>query len=52
MCAAKIAMLITVSSADQVDAALGLAPIAGRFADGDRASIIDHLAASGRPSGS
>jgi hypothetical protein len=30
---------------DAVDAALGLAAIAGRFADGDLASIIDHLAA-------
>jgi hypothetical protein len=30
---------------DRVDGALGLAVIAGRFADGDLASIIDHLAA-------
>jgi predicted butyrate kinase (DUF1464 family) len=29
----------------RVDAALGLAAIAGRFAGGDLASIIDHLAA-------
>jgi hypothetical protein len=32
-----------------VDAALGLAAIAGRFADGDLASIIDHLAAELAP---
>ena len=33
------------SAPTTVDAALGLAAIAGRFADGDLASIIDHLAA-------
>ena len=37
--------LAAVVGADRVDAALGLAAIAGRFADGDLASIIDHLAA-------
>ena len=34
-----------VVGAEKVDAALGLAAIAGRFADSDLASIIDHLAA-------
>ena len=33
------------AGADRTDEALGLAAIAGRFADGDLASIIDHLAA-------
>jgi hypothetical protein len=32
-----------------VDQALGLAAIAGRFGDGDLASILDHLAAAGQP---
>jgi hypothetical protein len=35
----------TGTGTGKVDAALGLAAIAGRFADGDLASIIDHLAA-------
>ncbi len=35
--------------AGAVDQALGLAAIAGRFADDDLASIIDHLAAAGSP---
>jgi hypothetical protein len=34
-----------VVGADRVDAALGLAAIAGRSAGGDLASIIDYLAA-------
>src|SRR5215831_775532 len=34
-----------MARAVEVDAALGLAAIAGRFADADLASIIDHLAA-------
>jgi hypothetical protein len=42
---AKAVELAAVVGAGQVDAALGLAAIAGRFADGDLASIIDHLAA-------
>lgn len=42
---ARAVELATVVGADRVDAALGLAAIAGRFADGDLASIIDHLAA-------
>ena len=42
---ARAVELASVVGADKVDAALGLAAIAGRFADGDLASIIDHLAA-------
>ena len=42
---ARAAELAAVVGAGRVDAALGLAAIAGRFADGDLASIIDHLAA-------
>ena len=42
---ARAVELAAVVGADQADAALGLAAIAGRFADGDLASIIDHLAA-------
>jgi len=42
---ARAVELAAVVGAGQVDAALGLAAIAGRFADGDLASIIDHLAA-------
>lgn len=34
---------------ERVDQALGLAAIAGRFADGDLTSILDHLAAAGQP---
>jgi transposase len=43
-CAAELAAVV---GAGKVDAALGLAAIAGRFADGDLASIIDHLGAEG-----
>jgi hypothetical protein len=35
--------------AEQVDQALGLAAIAGRFAEDDLASILDHLATAGQP---
>jgi hypothetical protein len=42
---ARAVELAAVVGADRADAALGLAAIAGRFADGDLASIIDHLAA-------
>jgi transposase len=42
---ARAVELAAVVGADRVDAALGLAAIAGRFADGDLPSIIDHLAA-------
>ena len=41
---ARAVELAAVVGAGKVDAALGLAAIAGRFADGDLASIIDHLA--------
>ena len=46
---ARAAELAAVVGADRVDAALGLAAIAGRFADGDLASIIDHMAAERAP---
>jgi Mu transposase, C-terminal domain len=39
--------LAAVLGARRVDEALGLAAIAGRFADADLASICDHLAAAG-----
>jgi hypothetical protein len=42
---ARAVELAAVVGAERVGAALGLAAIAGRFADGDLASIIDHLAA-------
>jgi len=42
---ARAVELAAVVGSDKVDAALGLAAIAGRFAEGDLASIIDHLAA-------
>ena len=46
---ARAVELAAVVGAGKVDAALGLAAIAGRFADGDLASIIDHLAAERAP---
>jgi hypothetical protein len=46
---ARAAELAAVVGAGRVDEALGLAAIAGRFADGDLASIIDHLAAERAP---
>jgi transposase len=46
---ARAVELAAVVGSDRVDAALGLAAIAGRFADGDLASITDHLAAEGAP---
>jgi hypothetical protein len=46
---ARAVELAAVVGAARVDAALGLAAIAGRFADGDLASIIDHLAAERAP---
>lgn len=39
----RAAELATLVGADQVDRALGLAAEAGRFADGDLESIVDHL---------
>jgi hypothetical protein len=44
--AVELAALVGV---DAVDDALGLAAMSGRFADGDLASILDHLA-TGRSS--
>jgi Mu transposase-like protein len=47
----KMAQAVEVAAlvgAEAVDDALGLAAMAGRFGDGDLASILDHLAA-GRP---
>jgi transposase len=41
---ARAVELAAVVGTDRTDAALGLAAIAGRFAGGDLASIIDHLA--------
>ena len=46
---ARAVELAAVVGAERVDAALGLAAVAGRFADGDLASIIDHLAAERAP---
>jgi hypothetical protein len=37
--------LAALVGADRVEEALGLAAVAGRFADGDLASILDHLRA-------
>ena len=37
--------LAALVGGDVVDGALGLAAMAGRFDDGDLASILDHLAA-------
>ncbi len=42
---ARAVELAAMVGADRVDTALGLAAIAGRFADGDLASITGHLAA-------
>jgi hypothetical protein len=44
---ARAAGLAAVAGADRTGAAPGLAAIAGRFADGDLASITGHLAAEG-----
>jgi hypothetical protein len=41
---ARDVKLAAVVGPERVDTALGLAAIAGRFADDDLASIIDHLA--------
>ncbi|HCT75358.1 MAG TPA: IS21 family transposase [Micromonosporaceae bacterium] len=45
----KAVELAAVLGAQQVEEALGLAAIAGRFGDGDLVSILDHLATSGAP---
>jgi len=44
---ARAVELAAVIGADRVDQALGLAAIAGRFADGDVPAILDHLAVHG-----
>jgi hypothetical protein len=44
---ARAVELAAVVGEARTDAALGLAAVAGRFADGDLASIIDHLDAEG-----
>lgn len=44
---ARAVELAAVLGADRVDEALGLAAIAGRFAEADLAAICDHLAARG-----
>jgi hypothetical protein len=46
---ARAVVLAAVAGVERVDAALGLAAIAGRFADGDLASIIDHMTAGRAP---
>jgi hypothetical protein len=49
---AKMAHAVELARAlggEQVDQALGLAAIAGRFAEDDLASILDHLATAGQP---
>ncbi|MEU2860850.1 hypothetical protein ABZ672_21240 [Streptomyces mirabilis] len=47
---ARAVELATVMGSDSVDQALGLAATAGRFADDDLLSILEHLAAN-RPAG-
>lgn len=46
---ARAVELATVVGAERVDEALGLAAVAGRFAEHDLASILDHLAIAGMP---
>lgn len=46
---AKAVELAAALGAEQVEEALGLAAIAGRFNDGDLISILDHLATAGAP---
>jgi transposase len=45
----KAVELAAALDRQQVDHALGLAAIAGRFGDGDLVSIVDHLATAGAP---
>ena len=49
---ARAVELAALVGAARVDEALGLAAVAGRFADADLAAILDHLPPSGRPPGS
>ena len=44
---ARAVEFAAIVGAAKVDAALGLAAVAGRFADDDLGSILDHLAAGG-----
>jgi hypothetical protein len=44
---ARAVELAAVTGAQDVDQALGLAAITGRFGDDDLAAILDHLAVSG-----
>jgi hypothetical protein len=46
---ARALQLSAVLGVERVDEALGLAAIAGRFAEDDLASICDHLASRGQP---
>jgi hypothetical protein len=46
---ARAVALGAVLGGDRVDEALGLAAIAGRFAEDDLVSILDHLGAAGPP---
>ncbi len=46
---ARAVELAAVLGGDRVDEALGLAAIAGRFAEDDLVSILDHLRAAGPP---
>jgi transposase len=46
---AQAVELARALDAERIDQALGLAAIAGRFGDGDLASILDHLATAGQP---
>jgi hypothetical protein len=45
---AEAVELAALVGSEQVEQALGLAAFAGRFADGDLASICDHLAGAGK----
>jgi hypothetical protein len=47
---ARAVEFAAILGSGRVDDALGLAAIAGRFAEDDLASILDHLTASGPPS--
>ncbi|HWN00285.1 MAG TPA: IS21 family transposase [Streptosporangiaceae bacterium] len=46
---ARAVEFAAIVDADRVDAALGLAAAAGRFGEGDLASILDHLSLGGDP---
>lgn len=46
---ARAVELATIVDTDKVDTALGLAAAAGRFAEADLASILDHLTLGGDP---